>query len=323
MIALVILLAVAGLLFTFSLGTTGYVIGGGCIVAAIALFVVDRRRRARLLADAPGDSTAIDRLALLRRPGWQRFLIGCGIFGASLSTLVAFVMMATAALPTTADAFFLALKTGDIAGAKTYLHPDARASTTDAELAAFAKNSALAEYESASWNSRGVENGRGHLEGTLRTRSGKEVPMRVEFRKDGEWKIQALRTPRDEGSDDAAVEPGESDRVRLVKATTAMFVDAVMRRDFIDFHRRSSGLWQRQMTVAKLTETFKSFSETGANFNVLLDMQPTLDSASTSLTGAYVIEGTYPTKPSQFTYRYSYVYEGLDWKLIGVSANVH
>ena len=44
-----------------------------------------------------------------------------------------------------------------------------------------------------------------------------------------------MRAPRDEGSDDAPVEPGESDRVRLVKATTAMFVDAVMRRDFIDF----------------------------------------------------------------------------------------
>ena len=41
-----------------------------------------------------------------------------------------------------------------------------------------------------------------------------------------------------------------------------------------------------------------------------------------SRAGAFVIEGTYPTKPSTFTFRYRYVFEGVDWKLVGLYANV-
>jgi len=319
MLTLAVLLQIAGLIFTFSLGVAGYVIGPACILAGAILYRRELRRR-RELADNPQPPQPV----IPRRPGWQRFLIGSSAVLVAFTAIFALVWRLTAGMADAADAFFVALRNGDVASARKYLAEDFNASTSDEQLREFVKNSALGDYESASWSSRGIVNSRGNLEGTLNTRTGGSIPMRIELVKENDgWRIYSLSKPASGiHTEDAANKPSELEQVRLVRASTTQFADAVQRRDFTEMHRRISGVWQRQITAEQMQTTFKSFSDSGANFNLLNDLQPTINAAAYDSDGAFVIEGTYPTKPSTFTFRYRYVFEGVDWKLVGLYANV-
>ena len=322
MLTLAVLLQVCGLIFTFSLGTAGFVIGPLTLIGGGWLFRREQRRRREAAANPAPAPASVP--ALPRRPGWQRLLIGFGGFVVVSAALFALVWRLTAGLTETADAFFVALRDGDIATAKTYLAEDFRASTSDEQLREYVKNSALSEYQSASWSSRGIQNSRGNLEGTLETRSGGSIPMQIELVKEnGGWKIYALRKPPSGlRTDDSPNKPSEIEQVRLVRATTEQFAAAIQRGDFVEFHKGVAGLWQRQITAEQLQTTFSQFGETGADFSVLNTLQPEISAAAYNDDGAFVIEGTYPTRPSTYSYRYSYVYEGVDWKLIGLNANV-
>ena len=38
--------------------------------------------------------------------------------------------------------------------------------------------------------------------------------------------------------------------------------------------------------------------------------------------GSFDIQGTYPYDAYTYTFRYSYIYEGVDWKVVGVRGNL-
>jgi hypothetical protein len=322
MLTLAVLLQLCGVIFTFSLGPTGYVLGPLTVIAGGWLYRHEQRRRKELAANPPPPTAAAP--AIPRRPGWQRFLIGFGVFVVAFTAIFALVWRLTAGMTEAADAFFAALRDGDVATARTYLAEDFRASTSDEQLLAYVKNSALSEYQSASWSSRGMENSRGNLEGTLETRTGGSIPMKVELVKEnGSWKIYTLRKPAAGlQTDDGPIKPSEIEQVRLVRATTEQFAAAIKRGDFAEFHKYVSGLWQRQISADQLQTTFRQFAETGADFSVLNSLQPNIAAAAYDADGAFVIEGTYPSQPSTFSYRYRYIYEGVDWKLAGLNASV-
>jgi len=313
---LAVLLQIAGLISIFAFGVPGYVLGPVAIVAGGLLYRGEHRRRRQYA----GESQPVP-----RRPGWQRFLIGLGAVAAGISTLIAIVWQLTAGIADTTNAFFLALKAGDMEKVHGYLAEDFRASTSDAELRRFVERSALANYESATWSSRSIENNsRGELSGTVHTANGGSIPMTVSLVKEnGEWKIIALRKP-DAGilQDDERSQPNPADQSRLVRETTGRFADAVVSQDFTQFRQASASLWQRQITAERLADAFKGFSAAGIDLRSLGTVDPTVGSAGFDAEGAFAIEGTYPFDGKTFSYKYRYLYEGTDWKLVGINANL-
>lgn len=314
MLALAILLLISGLIFTFSLGMAGYVVGPLTMIGGGLLLRHERRRRREFTASAA---------AVPRRAGWQRFLIGTGAVVVAFCGLFALVWQLTAGLADTAHEFFLALKSGDIAKARTYLAEDFRASTSDDELRRFVEKSALANYESASWTTRSIQNSSGELAGTVNTASGGSIPMSISLvQENGGWKILSLRKP-DAGilTDDPRPQPNTSEQRRLANETTAKFTDAVTRQDFTQFHASVAGLWRKQITVEQLKDAFKSFNAAGIDLRHL-NGDPKITASEFDEDGAFVIAGTYPHETSTFTFRYRYIYEAVDWKVVGVSANL-
>lgn len=314
MLVLVGLLFVCGIIFTFSLGVTGYLFGPLVVLAGGFLLwdELGRRRTARE-----------DGRPLPRRSGGKRFLIGFSSVVLAICGLFALVMQLTSALPATADHFFQALKAGDQEKARTYLAEGFLASTSDDELRRWAEKTGLSGYQSASWSSRGIHNTEGKLEGTLETSGGGSIPIAMTFvREDDQWKILSLRKP-DAGilADDERPRPNSTDQSRLAHETTQLFADAVTQKDFTDFYKSTASLWQREVTVKKLNDAFKSFSQAGVDLHQL-EGEPNISSAKFDDDGAFAIEGTYPFGPNRFEFRYRYVYEGLDWKLVGVSAHL-
>lgn len=319
MLTLAVLLQVAGLIFTFSLGTAGYVIGPLTVIAGGWLYRHEQRRRKELATNPPAAAPP----ALPRRPGWQRFLIGLGAVLIGFAGLFALVWRLTAGLATTADEFFLALKAQDFAKAKTYLAEDFRAATSEEELREFVTRSALSNYASASWSTRSIQNSTGSLEGVIETTSGGSIPMSISLvREHDDWKIYALRK-LDAGiqSLDSGAAPGAADQARLVKSTTHDFADAVARQAFDLFYANSAVLWQKQTTPEEFSKMFAGMIATGFDFRVLDAMDPNIESAIIDGDGALLIKGSYPTTPHRLTFQYRYVYETLDWKLIGIKSD--
>ena len=103
--------------------------------------------------------------------------------------------------------------------------------------------------------------------------------------------------------------------------TTAKFADAVTRQDFTQFRASVAGLWQKQITVKQLNDTFKAFNEAGIDLRRLAG-DPQITAAEFDEDGALMIAGTYPYETSTFTFRYRYIYEAVAWKVVGVKANV-
>ncbi len=314
MLVLAVLLIVSGLLFTFTLGVAGYAIGPLAVIGGVLLFRRERRRRAEYAANSA---------PVPRRSGGKRFLIGASAVVVAFCGLFALVWQITSVLAATADGFFQAMKAGDIAKARTYLAEDFRASTSDEDLRRFVERSALANYQSASWTTRSIENDRGKLEGTVTTTSGGSVPMTISFvHENGQWKILALRKP-DAGilTDDERPQPNPADQKRLVAETTKQFADASARDDFTQFHGYIATLWQKQISPGQLKDTFKSFHEAGIDLRKLSG-DPTISQAGFDDDGAFTIQGTYPYDAYTYAFRYRYIYEGVDWKVVGVRGNL-
>jgi hypothetical protein len=312
MLVLAVLLLISGLIFTFSLGVAGYFVGP-LTIAGGGLLLLQELRRRRSFREVQNH--------IPRRGSWQRFLIGLGAVFVGACGLIALVWQLTAVLADTANGFFLALRAEDQAKARSYLAQDFRASTSDEELRRFVERSALADYESATWTSRSIENSTGKLEGTIVTRGGGSIPMSISFvREKGEWKILAVRKP-DAGilTDDPRPQPNRADQARLASETTQRFADAVTRQDFTQFHLASAVMWQQQGSAEKLNEAFRSFNEPGIDLRQLSG-DPKITNASFDEDGAFVIAGTYPYGQNQFEFRYRFIYETVDWKLVGVSA---
>lgn len=97
--------------------------------------------------------------------------------------------------------------------ARSYLSKAFRADTNEQSLHRYLSENSLLNYESASWNSRGIENNHGKLEGTIRSIKGGNIPIRIRFVKErGQWKIFCIQTlkPGLQLNDPEDRKPGES-----------------------------------------------------------------------------------------------------------------
>lgn len=316
MLTLAVLLQLAGLIFAFTLGVPGYIIGPLAIIAGAWLYRHELRRR-RAAAENPPAAPVV---SPPRRPGWQRFLIVVAAILVAFSGIFALVWRITGALADTADAFFLALKAGDMEQARTYLAEDFRAATSEADLRNFVERSALSKYASASWTHRSVQNTNGYLTGTITTEGGGSIPMEISLVREHEaWKILSLRKPEAGILGDSGQQgPSAAEQLRLARESTAAFVAALDSQDFTAFHQGVSSLWQKQTTPEQLRSAFQSFIDQDADLTVLNSMDPRIRVAKFDEDGAFALEALYPTQPSTVSIRYRFVYEGIQWKLVGL-----
>jgi hypothetical protein len=316
-LTLAVFLVILGLILTVSWGLPGFVVGPCLVIIGLSLFRQERRRRQAVAAQAiPAPPPVIP-----RRPGWQRFLIVAGCIAVGVIGVVTLAFRLTAGLPAAVDGFFSAMRDHDLSRAKSFLAEDFRASTTDSDLDQFIQRSALTHYSRSSWSSRTIQNNRGSLEGTVYTNSGGAIPMNVSLIKEqGQWKVYSIRKPQAGlSSAESPQVPTTGDQVRLLKSATHALADAVARKDFTQFHANVAGLWQRQTTPETFRATFQSLIDSGGNFLVLDRLDPSILAADLQSNGVLALKGRYSTTPKAIDVSGKYLYEGLDWKLVGMN----
>ncbi len=241
-----------------------------------------------------------------------------------VALLLGTVFWATSGVTAAADEFFAALARDDRAAARAMLSEGFVTSSSPAQIDALFADPQLSQVSSASWSKRSVNNNLGSLEGALTTETGGTVPISLELISEkGEWKIHALQLSPAGISNNRSSLPDSRQQVELVRQTTADFVKSLAAGEMDHFHGSISSLFRDQYSVDELNVAYAPLIKLDADLTVLNRLAPQFDAEpQIDDQGRMTISGSYPTEPSEVTFRYIYVREGMGWALLGLHMNV-
>lgn len=115
--------------------------------------------------------------------------------------------------------------------------------------------------------------------------------------------------------------PSEEELQDMVKADLLIFDKALKRRNFIDFYKNTSKLWQEQTTPGKLKILFKNFIEGKADVSEVENLEaefspdPFIDDSLK--VKVMEVNGSFPTRKNPTIFELKYIAEGKEWKLSG------
>ena len=253
-----------------------------------------------------------------------KILTGILVF---IAVVIGIVFFLTSGMTDNATAFFNEVKAKNYDAAYDYLSEDFKASTPKEDFVSFLDRSALINFKETSWGERSFSGNQGELDGSVITDNGGVIPIKIGFIKENdEWKIYSIFKPKAGLTEDNAagkIPPADA-LMKLTDESLMAFASAVNAKDFTEFHSDISNLWQKQITAHELGEIFKAFTDGNINMvpalkthNPVFDAEPLINSD-----GVMVLEGHYPTQPSKLLFTLKYIYEGVGWKLIGISVNI-
>jgi hypothetical protein len=222
----------------------------------------------------------------------RKFLIGLVIVLVVIGAILVVVFTLTKGLPRSADEFFTLIRDGKVKDAYLSASREFQASASEADFEAFLKNSAIADFASATWSSRSIANNIGELEGSIKTRDGGVVPIKIKLvKEDGRWKIHAIEkaaaglvetaketTPAEKTSLETpaneAVVPAEDELKRMANASMLLLARAINAKDFSEFYNQTAKIWQSQVTPEALQESFKSYVEQNVDLTFVEGQSP-------------------------------------------------
>jgi len=249
--------------------------------------------------------------------------------------LVFLVFRLTAPMVKGGEKFLTTLGAGSTEMAYGMASATLRSGQTKEDFARTVKAYGLDGFQSASWSTRNITNDRGHLEGTVHTKTGGSVPLTLEMiKEDGLWKVLSITGPQAGASTGPAIEkepaaapalpaPAGAEAGKLALASLLSFNEAIQAKSFDAFHAGISKKWQEQITPAKLLETFQPFIEAKIDLVSIKDLEPVFKSPpAVGSDGILILEGHYPTTPNKVYFRLKFVAEENAWKIVGVKVNV-
>jgi Ca2+-binding EF-hand superfamily protein len=140
---------------------------------------------------------------------------------------------------------------------------------------------------------------------------------------EGAWRLAGLNVDLKKGA--APTVPSEAELKKLADKSLLSFNSALQKKDFGDFYKSLSSLWQEQTTAEKLKELFQSFIDQKVNIaSVVKDLKPSFEPpAEINSDGLLVLQGSYPVEPDELTFELKYLDEKGTWKLAGIHVNAN
>ena len=254
---------------------------------------------------------------------WMKVVLG---IAAAITGLLALVFWLTGDVVEAGDQFFAEVQAENIDGAYELLSEDFQATTSKQDLQAYLQDNALTTVEETSWGSRSIENNRATLTGSVTTEKGGVIPLTLKMvNTETGWKIYKIEKASagiSEGSGLQPLPPIEKQK-ELAQATTVAFVDGANAGDMTGFHKNVSRMLRNQHSVDSLNTAFRSMMDLKNPLDIFKEMKPVfVDGAEQDEDGVMIIRGYYDSKPERYEFRYKYVYEGLSWKLLGLTNRI-
>ena len=234
-------------------------------------------------------------------------------------------------LSNSADDFLQSIRAGDSAKAHGHLSQTFKKGTPVAELNQFIQQHNLIQITASNWHSYNTyyKTGSaktGTLGGDLTFANGSELPARFVLVEENDvWKIAAIRIgqPGASASELAKAVPDPDEVKQLVQNASAAFGQAVSNRDMGTYYHTLAQDWQRETTPAELRQVFQNFLNGDFNLQWLHQATPQITGVPTlDESGWLTLQGEQLSRDATFEFKYTYVYEGLSWKVIAVDVSL-
>ncbi len=275
---------------------------------------------------------------------------GCGIaavvvavLGLGIGGLVWTVFFLTSGAVESADQFLNALGRGDSHAAYLQSSGSFRTAQNETEFEKVVIGLGLHEFQTASWNSRTIENNLATLDGTVQLRSGgrNRLTMRL-IKEDKKWKVLSLEGPIVGASINSASSearpsakqnaessplnnspsiavPTANDITQTVIQQLSGLDQAVRSGDFESFHRALSNTWKSQVTTQELATAFKPLEGEHGDWSkidpatLILDEPPAVNEQ-----GILVVKGHAPINSRRLVFDLKFIRESTGWEPFGV-----
>ena len=261
----------------------------------------------------------------------RNLLIGFGSLSAAIAVLLAIIFHATSGLTTAADRLFSELNKGNTKEAAQLFSPLVDGQTLEIDLKAFARRNSLDDFKSTFWSNRSIAANTGTLEGSINLEDGTTIPIAISLQKSGsDWKIFSIIVKRAGVISSSSLNdaPNESELLSMTAETTNLFVQSIKDNSFQKLYKSSSRKWQSEASLEQLEQAFKPFLKFGQDtqalnyLNSLKTYTPSYaERPFINEQSLLLIKGQYPIKPP-FKFTYTYILEGLSWKLLGIKAEI-
>jgi len=262
----------------------------------------------------------------------KKVLIGLIVVLVVIGAIILFVFTLTKGLPRSADQFFTLIREGKAKDAYLSASREFQASAPEEDFTAFLKNSRIADYESASWSSRTISGKVGELEGSIKTRAGAIIPIKLKLiKEDGRWKIHAIekavaglvKTPTETTSKESTstepTVPGEDDLKAMTNASLLLLARAINTKDFSEFYKATAKVWQSQVTPEALKESFIKYIDPNVDLTFVERSSPEFqEKPSIDENGILIVKGSYQAQPSPLNFTAKYIRQESEWKLVGI-----
>lgn len=254
---------------------------------------------------------------------WMKVVLGGVAF---IGLLIGLVFWITGGAADASDEFFAKVQKGEMDQAYGLLTEDFQAGMTKEQLQRFLTATALDRVVETSWSSRSIENNVATLKGSVTTDTGGVIPVGIRLvNSDAGWKIQRIDRDRAgvSGGSDISTLPSEAEQMEIVQATTRDFAESMQARDMTGLLENASLLLQTQISVEKMNQAFQERMGPYSKLITLRDMAPSFAKpVEIDDEGIMIVFGYYNTEPDRYEFRYRYVREGTEWKLLGISNRI-
>lgn len=252
----------------------------------------------------------------------KKVLIGLVVVLVVIGAIILFVFYLTSGLTQSADRFFTLVREGKAKDAYLSASREFQASAPEEDFVAFLKKSTIADYESATWSSRSVANKIGELEGSIKTRAGGVIPIKLRLiKEDGKWKIHAIEKAA-AGLVKTSAEPtvpAEDDLKAMTSRSVLLLARAINSKDFSEFYNATAKVWQSQTTPEALKENFIKYIEQNIDLTIVEGHSPEFsEKPSVDESGRLILKGYYPTQPSRLSFTIKFIRQESEWKLVGI-----
>ncbi len=118
--------------------------------------------------------------------------------------------------------------------------------------------------------------------------------------------------------------PSEPESAQIAISTTIEFAKAVNAKDLSLFRNNTAIDFKRQYSREHFLNAFGGYIEQHIDLLPVANYKPVF-STTPYITeqGILILQGMFPTRPSQVKFDYSYTWQDGNWKLIGITLDVN
>jgi hypothetical protein len=256
----------------------------------------------------------------------KKVLIGLVVVLVVIGAIILFVFYLTSGLTQSADQFFTLVREGKAKDAYLSTTREFQAATPEENFMAFLKSSTIADYESAFWSSRSVSNKIGELEGSIKTRAGGIIPVKLKLiKEDGKWKIHSIEKAAS-GLVTTSTEPtvpAEDELKAMTSRSVLLLARAINSKDFSEFYNATAKVWQSQTTPEALKENFIKYIEQNVDLTFAEGYSPEFsEKPSIDESGRLILKGYYSNQPSRLSFTIKFIRQESEWKLVGIHVSL-